>query len=52
MYAHEGFAARPTLDIDFLGNNISNDGERIVAAFREICSCSGKYVPALAKRML
>lgn len=38
MYAHEGFAARPTLDIDFLGNNISNDGERIVAAFREICS--------------
>lgn len=39
MYAHEGFAARPTLDIDFLGNNISNDGKRIVAAFREICSC-------------
>lgn len=39
MYAHEGFAARPTLDIDFLGNNISNDGERIVAAFQEICSC-------------
>ena len=39
MYAYEGFAARPTLDIDFLGNNISNDGKRIVAAFREICSC-------------
>lgn len=38
MYAHERFAARPTLDIDFLGNNISNDGERIVAAFRDICS--------------
>ncbi len=38
MYAHEKFAARPTLDIDFLGNNISNNGERIVAAFREICS--------------
>ena len=38
MYAHERFAARPTLDIDFLGNNISNDGERIVVAFREICS--------------
>lgn len=38
MYAHEGFAARPTLDIDFLGNNISNRGVRIVAAFREICS--------------
>ena len=42
MYAHEGFAARPTLDIDFLGNNISNDGKRIVAAFREICSCPCK----------
>ena len=26
------------MDIDFLGNNISNDGTRIVAAFREICS--------------
>jgi len=38
MYAHERFAARPTLDIDFLGNNISNEGERIKAAFREICS--------------
>lgn len=38
MYAHEKFAARPTLDIDFLGSNISNNGERIVAAFREICS--------------
>lgn len=40
MYAHEKFAARPTLDIDFLGNNISNNSERIVAAFREICSVS------------
>lgn len=38
MYAYEKFAARPTLDIDFLGNNISNEGETIVAAFREICS--------------
>lgn len=38
MYAHEKFAARPTLDIDFLGNNISNNSERIVAAFCEICS--------------
>ncbi len=32
--AHEKFAARPTLDIDFLGNNISNDSERIVRPFR------------------
>lgn len=38
MYAHEKFAARPTLDIDFLGNNISNNGEKIIAAFCEICS--------------
>lgn len=26
MYAYERFAARPTLDIDFLGKNISNEG--------------------------
>ena len=36
MYEH--FAARPTLDIDFLGTHISNDGERIAEAFREICA--------------
>ncbi|MBQ3960895.1 MAG: nucleotidyl transferase AbiEii/AbiGii toxin family protein [Muribaculaceae bacterium] len=38
MYAYEKFAARPTLDIDFLGHNISNEEESIVAAFKEICS--------------
>lgn len=38
MYAYERFAARPTLDIDFLGKNISNEGASIVAAFKEICS--------------
>lgn len=38
MYAYERFAARPTLDIDFLGNNISNEGTSIIAAFKEICS--------------
>ena len=38
MYAYEKFAARPTLDIDFLGNNISNEGATIVTAFKEICS--------------
>ena len=32
MYAHERFAARPTLDIDFLGSGISNDGGHIVSA--------------------
>ena len=38
MYAYERFAARPTLDNDFLGNNISNEGTSIIAAFKEICS--------------
>lgn len=40
MYAYEKFAARPTLDIDFLGNNISNDSYSIIAAFKRICSVS------------
>lgn len=38
MYAYERFVARPTLDIDFLGNNINNDSSSIVEAFKEICS--------------
>ncbi len=38
MYAYERFAARPTLDIDFLGNNISNEGPSIIVAFKEVCS--------------
>ena len=38
MYTYEHFAARPTLDIDFLGSNISNNGIRIVNTFKEICS--------------
>lgn len=38
MYAYERFAARPTLDIDFLGNNVSNEDTSIIAAFKEICS--------------
>ena len=42
MYAYERFAARPTLDIDFLGIHISNDGERIAEAFREICAVGCK----------
>lgn len=36
MYAYERFAARPTLDIDFLGNDISNERENIMAVFKEI----------------
>lgn len=38
MYAYERFAARPTLDIDFLGTHISNDVKRITEAFQEICT--------------
>lgn len=38
MFAYERFAARPTLDIDFLGNNISNEISSIAAVFTEICS--------------
>lgn len=38
LFAYEKFAARPTLDIDFLGENISNDGENIRHVFQEICS--------------
>ena len=38
LYAFERFAARPTLDIDFLGHNISNEGNIVIAAFRDICS--------------
>lgn len=38
MYAYERFAARPTLDIDFLGNGINNEGATIIAAFKEICA--------------
>ena len=36
MYAYERFAARPTLDIDFLGTHIRNDGKRIAWAPRVI----------------
>lgn len=38
MYAFERFAARPTLDIDFLGCNISNDGDNLIGVFQKICS--------------
>lgn len=40
IYTYERFEARPTLDIDFLGNNISNDGSVIINAFKDICSFS------------
>ncbi len=37
LYAYEKFAARPTLDIDFMGNRINNDKQDITSAFRCIC---------------
>jgi hypothetical protein len=37
LYAYEQFAARPTLDIDFMGTRINNDKESIKAAFYDIC---------------
>lgn len=38
MFAHERFAARPTVDIDFMGDRISNDMENIQNTFKEICA--------------
>lgn len=38
MFAHERFAARPTVDIDFMGDKISNDMENIRRTFMEICA--------------
>jgi predicted nucleotidyltransferase component of viral defense system len=40
MYVYERHYARPTLDIDFLGSNISNSQNSIIQAFREICAVS------------
>lgn len=37
LYAHEQLKARPTLDIDFLDDSISNDKKLIKEAFSEIC---------------
>lgn len=37
LYAHEQFKARPTLDIDFMGNRINRDKQNIKQAFQEIC---------------
>ena len=38
LYAHRGDAARPTLDLDFLGERISRDKESLIKVFRNICS--------------
>ncbi len=36
MYAYEKFAARPTLDIDLIGNNLSNDSYSIIEELKRI----------------
>ena len=37
LYAHDGFQARPTLDIDFMAKNVSNDMANIKKIFQKIC---------------
>lgn len=37
LFAHERFAARPTRDMDFLGDHISRDKENIKRIMLEIC---------------
>ena len=38
LFALDGFKARPTIDIDLLGERISNDQENLRRAFRDVCS--------------
>ena len=38
LFAHERFTARPTRDMDFLGDHISRDKENIKRIMHEICS--------------
>ena len=38
LFAYERFAARPTIDIDFLGERISKDKDNIKKTFTEILS--------------
>lgn len=40
IYAQQGNTARPTIDIDFLGQNISNDTAEIIHIAKEICKIS------------
>ena len=37
LFALDGFKARPTIDIDLLGERISNDRENLKEVFRKIC---------------
>ena len=38
LYAHERFNARPTTDMDFMGDRIDRDKENVKQAFRTICA--------------
>lgn len=38
LYAFEEFMPRPTLDIDFMGNQTDNDKESVLAAFKAIAA--------------
>ena len=42
LYAHDGFQARPTLDIDFMAKNVSNDVANTKKIFQEICQIECK----------
>ncbi len=37
LFALDGFKARPTIDIDLLGEHISNDAENLKKVFQKIC---------------
>lgn len=37
LYAHEHLKARPTLDIDFLGQQISRELDNIKETFKKLC---------------
>ena len=37
LYAHDRFKARPTLDMDFMGDRINRDKDNIKRAFQAIC---------------
>ena len=38
LYAHYQFAARPTIDIDLLGEHIDRDQQNLITVFKEILS--------------
>ena len=38
LYALDGFKARPTIDMDLLGERISNDRDSLKIVFQKVCS--------------